>query len=298
MLDLGMGFDLMKSFLYTVALIFMVLSLVACSKDEDQDFGPEVDKNQISEIQKKALSKSDPSKLRKGEFVYLIRTQDIFSGSTPIKSLLSEEGITVTDREEFPEYSILTIVRETIEHSGKETISAKFKDVYYLANEAAQTLPAPQQTTTSDGSVTPTEPAAPETTPVAQTPVQQKEDAPADEAAPEDDGCPGCTYHNLTVREERVRRPGKVEEREPCPPGKDCTIAATHIFYDVVIREEGQSPRKNQVELLISTDTPYFGNILKNCITTAVTFEDARPLVRQCTAVLDYQFPANSPVTP
>jgi len=98
------------------------------------------------------------------------------------------------------------------------------------------------------------------------------------------------TYHNLVTRKEKISRPAPVEQRYPCSADEDCRLNATHIFYDVVVHTEGQPSRKNQVELLVTAETPYFGNILKNCLTTVASVDDARPLVRQCKTVYDYEW--------
>jgi hypothetical protein len=261
----------------TLALFLSCVFLLSCNKDKDNSVGPEVDGQEIQDTLNKALGQSDPLTLQVGEFVYTLRTQEIFAGDTPTRLLLEEEGITVTDREVDGDTLIIGIVRELVDHSDPASPHNKFKDVYYLKN--------------------PDVPAAELTSPdVAATKALALFDDPAgtDDSTTDDvvyEAPITYTYHNFITREEKVPRPTKVSDREPCPADQDCSLNATHLYYDAVAHQEGQPDRKMQFELLITTDTPYFGNFLKNCVTTLASVEDVRPLVRQCNSVYDYQKP-------
>jgi hypothetical protein len=249
--------------------ICLTLALLSCKKGSDNSFGPEVAGEDIQNSLDKALAKATPYSLSVGEFVYTIRTQEVYSGDTPNRLLLEEEGITVSDREIDGDTLIIGVVRELIDHSDPTTPHNKFKDVYYLKNEPS---PSPDE--------------------AAFKALALFDDTPNDGGGDSVTEAPiTYTYHNFKTSEELVPRPSKVADREPCPAGQDCSLHATRIFYDGVVTQAGQPTRKMQFELLISTDTPYFGNFLKNCVTTLASVEDARPLVRQCNSVYDYQKP-------
>jgi hypothetical protein len=251
--------------------IYLTLALLSCKKGSESSFGPEVAGEDIQNSLDKALAKATPYSLSVGEFVYTIRTQEVYSGDTPNRLLLEEEGITVSDREIDGDVIVIGVVRELVDHSDPTTPHNKFKDVYYLKKES---VPSPDEAAFKalalfDDTDTPNDGGGDS---VIEAPITY-------------------TYHNFTSREELVPRPSKVADREPGPEGQDCSLHATRIFYDGVVTQEGQPTRKMQFELLISTDTPYFGNFLKNCVTTLASVEDARPLVRQCNSVYDYQKP-------
>jgi hypothetical protein len=100
---------------------------------------------------------------------------------------------------------------------------------------------------------------------------------------------PLIKYYNLVIRDEVFPKPAKVLEKEPCLEPKDCVLNVKKISYDVVF-EDPVSPQTTKVEAWLSDQVPYFATILRSCYSTIVSIDTARPLVRQCKTVFDYQF--------
>lgn len=241
--------------------------LFGCKKSEDSaSLGAEADINEINNIQNAILAKSDPRDMAVGDFTYILSTQEVFSGSSPSRMILEEEAITITDRQEDAVGIYYTYVQEIVKHLSSGKTTDKFERTAAVAKNS--------------------------------TDVNKDDVTEEEETTDGDTGFPpgtSVTYHNLVTREVRVPRPALVEQRHPCPAGQDCSIKALHIFFDVVLHVEGEPSRKNQVERLISSEVPYFGSILKNCLTSVAEIEDARPLVRQCQTLYDYEFGPRAP---
>lgn len=257
--------------LIVLGALSLVLSstLLGCKKSSETSFGAEADINEINTIQNAILSKSDPRDIQVGDFTYILSTQEIFSGSNPTRMILEEEGITITDRQEDNVGIYFTYVQELVKHlSGGKTTTDKFERTAAVAKDSTKINKDESEGEVEDPSTDPNTGFPPGTS---------------------------VTYHNLVTRQVRVPRPALVEQRDPCPAGQDCSINAVQIFFDVVLHIEGEPSRKNQVERLISSEVPYFGSILKNCLTTVAEIEDARPLVRQCQTVYDYEFGPRTP---
>lgn len=244
-----------------------MLTLLAGCKEgsNDVNFGPAVSAEEIEKAENDVFSMVNPMGIETGEFAYFIRTQEIFSTQEPAKSIMEEEGLTVVDREDHPEYFILTTFREVIDHVSEDSPHYKFKDVYGVLKPGAE-KPLPDNSTKKLNLLNDTEE------------IEQPENAIS------------ITFHNLNKREILVSKPQKVLERDPCPAGEDCRIKAMQLTYDVVIQEAGKAPQKNSVELIVSNQVPYFASVLKSCITAVLEIDNTRPLVRQCRSIHDYQY--------
>ncbi len=249
---LGLGLHLKRG-----ALSCILILLLGCSEDSPTVERVPTTADQINKAQQEALSLVDPLKIKKGEFAYFIETQEIYTGQQdPSISLMEEESLTVLERVEGPGYLEITVQKEVIDHLTDGSPHSVFKDVFYV-------------------STTPYSPDEPE---------DGEPDAPSDE--PENSQ---VQFFNLKVVDERISKPKKVIEKYPCATEDECSINVKKISYDVVFTDPA-APQTTKVETWLSSEVPYFSSILKNCYTTVVSVETARPLVRQCKSVLDYQF--------
>lgn len=253
-----MGLHLRK-----LSLSFFLMLLLGCSEDSPTVERIPTTADEINKVQQEALSLVDPLKIKKGEFAYFIETQEIYTGQQePSISLMEEESLTVLDRVEGPGYLEFTVQKEIIDHLTDGSPHSIFKDVFYV-------------------STTPEEPEVPETPEV---PGANDSDVPADEPKPSP-----IQFYNLKVVDERISKPKKVIEKDPCATEAECLINVKKISYDIVFTDPA-APQTTKVETWLSSEVPYFSSILKNCYTTVVSVDTARPLVRQCKSVLDYQF--------
>lgn len=206
----------------------------------------------IFEKQEELLAQRDPETIQEGDFVSFLSTQQVFTGQRPTENLVEEEGITVTEREEFEEFFFITTQREVIDHTLENKPSFKFEDTMGFYKEGF----GPEDLATEEE-------------------VEQRAQV---------------VYQNLSVEEILYPRPQSVKEREPCPVGLDCRIPASRLTYEQLIPEsEGNPSQRILVEVVISLNVPFFATILSNCVSTVVVVEDSRPLVRQCKTVYDYQ---------
>lgn len=238
----------MKSF----GLLFLILSLIGCSKEDDVRAATPTSAEDIQKAQDEAFGNINPATIKAGEFVYTLETQQVFSGQTPVETLLTEESITITERLEYPDYIEFTVVKEQIDHTQSGSPHFKFKDVLYLGKD-----------TKSD--VAPSE---------------------ADDASPV-----SVDYFNLQSSVSKLRKPRKVLEREPCNEDDgSCYLRVHKISYDARITAPPALPQITNVEMLISQEVPYLAAVLQNCFRTLVMIDDARPLILQCTTVVDYKF--------
>lgn len=248
-----MGLHLKK-----LALSFFLLSLAGCSKDSPSVPRVPTTAEQINKAQQEALALIDPLKIKKGEFAYFIETQEIYTGQQdPSISLMEEESLTVLDRVEGPGYLEITVQKEVIDHLLEGSPHSIFKDVFYV-------------------STSPDIPEVPEEESQEEPPVEEPKESP-------------ILFFNLKVADERISKPKKVIEKYPCATETECSINVKKISYDIVFTDPA-APQTTKVETWVSSEVPYFASILKNCYTTVVSVETARPLVRQCKSVLDYQF--------
>lgn len=226
---------------------------MGCSKDDDVVTPLPTTVEEIQDAQDEAFGNADPASIKAGEFVYTIETQQVFSSQVPVESLLQEESITVTERIDFPNYIEFTIVKEVIDHMQSGSPHFKFKDVLYLGKSMEKD-----------------EVAAPE---LADTPPISIE------------------YYNLKKTVEIMRKPRKVLERDPCNESDgSCNILVHKISYDARITVPPAQAQITNVEIWISQQVPYLAAVLQNCFRTVAVIEDARPLIRQCTTVIDYKF--------
>jgi hypothetical protein len=228
----------------------------------------------VNDAENKVFDQVDVTNIQAGEYVYILKTQELHSSQEPVENLIQEEGVTITEREEFTDHFDVTVVKEQIDYLAKDKPHYKFKNVYTIDYA---TTPPPPGTEPSD-------------TEVSQKALLRRVSAPIQALSTS----PQVTlsYFNLKVQKQKMAPPKKVLEHDPCPTGSDCKINVTVINYDVVVTEEGQEPQKNKLEVWISSEVPYFATILKSCITTLVKVDDSRPLVRQCQSVYDYQLNA------
>lgn len=93
---------------------------------------------EIQKAQEDILAKISPLKIQKNEFVYFIKTQEVYTGQQdPSISLMEEESITITDRVDFPDYIEVTMEKEVIDHLTDGSPHSKFKDVFYFSNDVS-----------------------------------------------------------------------------------------------------------------------------------------------------------------
>ncbi len=223
---------------------------LGCSSDSPSAPRVPTTAQEINKVQQEILAKTDPANIQKGEFTYFIQSQEIYTGQqNPTVSLISEEGITILDRQEGPGYIEITLQKEIVDHLQEGSPHSVFKDVFYLSTE-----PLP-------------------------------EDEDQDAGTPD----PLIKFYNLVVRDEIFPKPAKVLEKEPCREPQDCVLNVKKISYDVVF-EDPLDPQTTKVEAWLSDEVPYFATILRSCYSTIVSIDTARPLVRQCKSVFDYQF--------
>ncbi len=154
----------------------------------------------INKAQQDILSKANPANIQKGEFTYFVQTQEVYTGQqNPSVSLISEEGLTVLDRQEGPGYVEITVQKEIIDHLQEGSPHSIFKDVFYVSTEPLPNEDAPQEGTPD----------------------------------------PLIKFYNLVVRDEVFPKPAKVLEKEPCANPQDCFLNVKKISYDVVFEDPG-----------------------------------------------------------
>lgn len=238
---------------FSLALIFLFLG---CAKKEDAVTAVPTTAEEIDKAQAEAFGNMNPLNIKAGEFVYTIKTQQVFSSQEPQEALLEEESITITDRVDYVDYIEFTLVKELIDHTQPNSPHFKFKDVLYLATQ----------------------------------PEDQGED---EETTPELQDPSGVVveFFNLKVVADTIRKPAKVLEREPCVGNEAaCFINIKKITYDVRVTLPNEQPITSSLEIWISNDVPYLAAVLKSCFKTVAIIDDSRPLVVQCTQVVDYKF--------
>lgn len=247
-----------------LSLLSFILLFVACSPDKKEATAVPTTAQDIQKAQDEAFGTKSPFSIQAGEFVYTVRTQQIFSSQEPAESLLEEQSITVVDRQDLGQYIEFTIVKEQIDHSLPDSPHYKFKDVLYLEKSAEEI---------AKGSLLP------------------KEEAPAEPPTLEDPNPVSVDFFNLKVVEETVRKPQPVLDREPCNESDGtCSIKMFKITYDIRVTIPPQLPQTSSIETWISQDVPYLAAVYKSCFKTVLVIDDARPVVRQCTSVVDYKF--------
>lgn len=243
--------------MHRLSLVLILSVFLGCAEKGDVPQAIPTTSEEIEKAQSEAFGSISPQNIKAGEFVYTLKTQQVFSSQEPQESLLEEESITITDRIDYVDYIEFTLVKELIDHTQPDSPHFKFKDVLYLAK-------TPQDLAKED------EPTSPEI---------------------EDPSGISIEYFNLKVVADKVRKPAKVLEREPCTEGDgSCFINVKKITYDVRITVPPEKPFTSGVEVWISQDVPYLAAVLKSCMTTVAIIDDARPLVIQCTQVADYKF--------
>lgn len=252
---------------WVVTLLLASIALSACEDNKDKGLGVPTTIDAIVEAQQKALSHINPATIRQGEFVYILKTQEIYSSQDPISNLIEEEGQTVTERLDFPDYFEITMVTETVNHLEEGKPHNKFKDVFAIG-------------------VAPPPPVENKPSPSILLLRQMSE--PAQSLSEQDDV--KISFYNLNVRPGKIAKPAKVLERDPCPADADCRLNATILSYDLVAAGPSIGVQKNKMEVWISSEVPYFASILKTCIAAVIKVETANPLVRQCSFVHDYQY--------
>jgi hypothetical protein len=244
-----MGFHLIRS-IGTAVFLFLCSG---CDDDKASVPMEPTSAEKINKAQQDYLSLISPLKIQQGEFVYFIKSQEVYTGQQePSVTLMEEESLNVIERKEFPGYIEITLQKEVIDHLTEGSPHSIFKDVFYLETKGK----------TKNETLT---------------------ESTASEEKPE------VLFYNLKATDVLVSKPAKVLEKEPCPNSKECLLKARKISYDIVFTDP-LNPQTTKVEAWLSLDVPYFASILKSCYTTVISIDTARPLVRQCKSVFDYQF--------
>jgi hypothetical protein len=244
----------MRILALTLVLLFLFLG---CAKKEDAVTAVPTTAEDIDKAQAEAFGDIDPFSIKTGEFVYTIKTQQVFSSQEPQEALLEEEGITITDRIDYANYVEFTLVKELIDHTLPDSPRFKFKDVLFLSRETEN----------------------------------QNAEEPVDTPDLEDPSGVAIEFFNLKVVPDTIRKPAKVLEREPCVDNEAaCFIAVKKITYDVRVTLPQEQPITSSLEIWISNEVPYLAAVLKSCFKTVAIIDDSRPLVVQCTQVVDYKF--------
>ncbi len=246
--------------------------LASCKNEDSSGTTDQVAKiEDIIAAQTKAFDNVDPYGIQKGEFVAILKTQELYSSQEPIKNLVEEIGLTITEREEFGTHFDITLIKESVDHTKNDKPHFKFKDVY--------TIEYPQSVKAAfDQSSRASRPLL----------MQQLHDQVYELAT----GASTETqieYLNLRVLKEKIAPPKQVLTHTPCPEGQDCRLNVTKIFFTVNITSPGEASTRYDMEQWISPDVPYFSAILKNCLTTLIKVDTAMPAIRQCDSVYDYR---------
>ncbi len=212
---------------------------------------------EIQKAQEDILVHISPLKIQKNEFVYFLKSQEVYTGQQdPSLSLMEEESITITDRVDYADYIEVTMEKEVIDHLSQGSPHSKFKDVYYFAKDAVE-----------------------KSVPTAF--ISHADSPKADDTE--------IRYYNLKVSDEKWKKPQKVIDKNPCETANECLLNVKKISYDIVFLDP-TNPQTTKVEIWLSLDVPYFATILQSCYTTVISVDSSRPLVRQCKTVFDYQF--------
>lgn len=242
-----MGLHLIRTL---AAVVFLLLCGGCDDKKAAAPMVPTTAEN-INKAQQDYLSLIEPSKIQKGEFVYFIKSQQVYTGQQePSVTLMEEESIQVLDRIDFTDYFEVTVQKEVIDHLSDGSPHSIFKDIFYFA----------------------------------------KDPSTKDFHSLAKDDEPQAQFYNLKAEDVFVSKPAKVLEKEPCQTSaNECLLKTRKISYDIVFPDP-TNPQTTKVEAWLSVDVPYFATILQSCFTTVVSIDTARPLVRQCKSVFDYQF--------
>lgn len=249
-----------------LALSFVMV--ISCSPDKES---PQAVPAKIEDIQKaqgEAFGSIRPQDIQAGEFVYTITSQQIFSSQEPAEALLQEDSMTMIEKLDMGDYYEFTAIRERVDHTQPDSPKYKFKDVLYVGKEETASVEEP---------------------PMEDVPPLAKENPADSDSNPEP--TIKVEYFNLKTSSELVRKPQKVLERDSCnETDGSCLITIQKITYDIRVTIPDEVPRITSVELWISQEVPYLAAVLKNCFKTVITIESARPLIQQCTTVMDYKF--------
>lgn len=230
--------------------LLLVFFCWGCSKNTSGPAKTPTTAAEINKAQQVFFEQIDPLLIQQGQFVYFLKTQEVYTGQlNPSTNLMEEESITVDEVSDLSSYLEVTIKKEVIDHLTEGSPHSLFKDVFYLA----------------------------------------KGPAPVDDGGDSSPANSQVQFYNLKTADILVNKPEQVLQKEPCTDPQGCQLRVKKISYEIAL-EDPQNPRATQVEIWLSADVPYFATILRSCYTTVVTIDSSRPLVRQCKSVFDYRW--------
>jgi hypothetical protein len=262
----------------TLQAIVFVLIFTGCMKEPDfeQDFGDEVAAQEIDKVLNDIYdSTASPYDIKKGEFSYLERTQEIES-FPPI--LLLQKADTVTNRVDTPNEIVFTIVSEI-----RELIDGQMKP-----SREEREVPLRKPTTPS--------PMAAGDTPAEGPPgaVNEKQLLSWKSIRQQDVQTKArVTYHRLTKKDDFIQVPPLVQTHPNCGGlgTHDCfaPLPVSILRFDRV-DWEGETGSKTSYLFVFSPKVPYFASQLLGCAETTVPYEGQRVKLRQCDEVKDFIF--------
>jgi hypothetical protein len=305
-----------------VTSLFFFVNLSGCKEEDNGEavnYGPDISSDAVNSAINDPVASMDPTAIQIGQFVHTVVTQQIAGTVAP--TLMSETGITVTDREQDTEKVIYTIHEDDITYGTAGASTTSSKQYNECANLPTISYDACSGQTAPTPSPTPSGPATPTPAPGSPTPT------PSPTPAISSDGALGgpiaifttadvlawaknapdevlratvhsldtstATYHNLVISTSMVAPPASVQTRTNCVGLTNCLIQVTTVDFDQVTND-GTSDDRSHFTFQLSPTVPYFARQLNECVTAMIDAGDGinKVLVTQCKPVIDFTFNA------
>ncbi|MEO0336908.1 MAG: hypothetical protein AAF202_10960, partial [Pseudomonadota bacterium] len=191
----------------------------------------------------------------------------VISSQQPVKTLISESTLEVSDVENSVDLRTLTTLKKVNEPLKDKSFTYEIKNVFFLPQIESLSL---------------------------QRKFYEQELSVRQNVLPREDDfttsseIQGVAYHNLKTQTVTLVPPETIQKAGDCRGLDNCEIQAELISYDVVFLMADDTTQTHNVEWYISRDVPFFAGLFKQCATTLVPIESLRVLVKQCTEVIDF----------
>jgi hypothetical protein len=261
---------------------FLIFALTGCdlrTEGEPIDYGAVVPFSEISDAINEGVKDIDPRQTKKGAFVHYSTKQYLAAGK--VVNILSDTGLTVTERTETAQGVILTLIEKRF------TYGAPGEPMKEQAREF--TLDFGNESTSSAASK-PLHQALHQTLAEGHGPMKPTAEGTR------------VTFHNLVTSSVEVAAPKAVQTQPNCLGLPNCKVTLHNVSFDQVTwLDEGPqrihfdfyvSPNVPQISgFNMSPVLPFYQGLYKSCITLMIPIGDGRSktLLSECQEVENFR---------
>ncbi len=283
---LGMGFNMktlnirlvgfsVLHILGAICIPLLIFLLTSCihKEEEKADDGPEVSANDIQSAFDKAANKKTLANSKKGDWVLIESTQQIFTEPPQFSGLLSKQIYSMTQNSNIYDLEILKRVYDISQSPPVVSNESIEKCQVYTDGSDHSCRYSPMRVSQKA--------AGPDL-----SKANYSQFSSTHQLQPRGNS---TSYHNLIVSQSAIRPPKLVSDKASCGGVPNCLLNITTIQFDETTYVDGERTRYRH-EMDFSGDAPFLAIVLRHCIKWNYKTENRYLPAELCDRAVNFEY--------